>query len=231
MRPKEALAVLVAAFRTEKLAEPTVRLYEHKLADIPPGVLAATVDRLVDTARFLPTVAEIRETAARLAGLLPADPEVALGVVRHADVESPVYRRDGTFVYSEREWRWPSELDAGTQQAIQAALALLGDPWRGEERVFGWEQDFKRVYAQAATELTRAALADLSRAALPAPAARASLPAAPETTTLSPEVVEANKAAVRGLIQGLTERRLVTRQHQPDEANRTDPDHARTGEG
>ncbi|KKK65591.1 hypothetical protein LCGC14_2972610, partial [marine sediment metagenome] len=81
MKPKEALAILLSAFRQEKIEEDTIGLYVKKLSDIQPALLEATIHRIVDRSKFFPAIAEIRETAAGIAGILPLSPEEAMAIV------------------------------------------------------------------------------------------------------------------------------------------------------
>lgn len=170
---RQAVGVLVTAFRQENVSEATVELYVAKLADIPERLLAATVSKLIDTARFFPSIAELRHMAAALAGVLPPTPEEAVAIVRKADVREPVLRRDGSFAYEERFWVFPPDLPEGTRRAIKRVLEKLGDPVVRDQAVFGWENDFRKCYEEVAEAVRQEALADLSRAALPAPSRKA----------------------------------------------------------
>ncbi len=174
MNAKKALAVLLAAFRSADVPAETLRLYERKLADIPGPLLERTVHRIVETVRFFPSIAEVRETAASLAGLLPPPAAEALALMRKADVEFPVYRRDGSFAYMERVWEWPPDAPPALVRCAEKALARTGDPVRGDGgRVFAWEQQFREAYERVAEEQTAIALGDLSHAALPSPGRKA----------------------------------------------------------
>lgn len=167
MSPKEAIAVLLAAFPRHELQDPTVRLYGQKLGDIAPSLLEATIHRVVERSKFFPSIAELRETAAELAGLLPPSAEEALAVVRRADAEEAVWRRDGSYAYTERFWRWPDEVSPAVIGICQAVLERLGDPvGKDGDRLFAWDTEFKRVYASVSGELRLGALADLSHAVL-----------------------------------------------------------------
>jgi hypothetical protein len=184
MTSKEALAVLVAVYPVleSQLRPPTERAYLRKMADIPGALLEATITALTDRpTRFPPAPGEIRHMAASLAGLLPMSADEALAIVRAADMERPVFRRDrlspdgsvkraGEYAYTEREWAWPDDLPAGQLGVILATLARVGDPvGRDGAPIFGWEQSFRSTYQREAEISTREALADLSRAALPPP--------------------------------------------------------------
>ena len=169
MTIKEALSTLRIAFpRGEDLPPATMRLYEEKLADIGGTLLQETVHRIITTARFFPAIAEIRHMAASVAGVLPAGTEEALAIVRQADVREDIYRRDGTFAYTERYWRFPEGLPAPTMKAIYAAFEQCSDSvGRDGKDQFGWEQGFKASYQTAATAIERAALQNLVDSALP----------------------------------------------------------------
>lgn len=70
MKKSEAakiVATLSAAFPRPQMTEPTMKVYEMFLEDLPfeAGELAAR--RLIATAKFLPTIAEIRAAATELA--------------------------------------------------------------------------------------------------------------------------------------------------------------------
>lgn len=165
MTAKEAVAILVAAFRQEQISAPTVALYVAKLQDIPSPLLEATIRRAIDTATFFPSIAEIRQMAAGLAGLLPPGVEEALAVVRAADTEIPVTRRDGSLAYTERVWDWPDDISETLLALIRRVLATVGDPVGADgTRIFAWEQGFKAAYERVREHETHAALAGLARA-------------------------------------------------------------------
>lgn len=168
MTVKEALATLFSAFPDDRHAQPeTIRLYERKLSDIPGPLLETTINKLVDTAKFFPSIAEIRHIAAGLAGLLPAPAEEALAIIRRADVREPVLQRDGSFAYTERYWRFPENLSGPTLKAIEAALERMGDSVTSAGKdIFAWESGFKAVYGAVASDQTALALEDLSQVKL-----------------------------------------------------------------
>lgn len=208
MTPKEAVAVLMAAFRQDRIEDPTIRLYQQKLCDIAPALLEATIHRVIERAKFFPSIAEIRETAASLAGLLPPSPEEALAVVRQADQERPMYRSDGSVAYMDRHWDWPTDLPDEDLRGIEHALAIMGDPMDGNGTLrFGWETDFKRVYAPIAEGRKQRTLGNLSRAALPCPRHTAlSPPAPPVLAPLTEAECAEGKRQVQDVLAGLTGR-------------------------
>ena|SRR5438132_3183678 len=172
MTPREALAALVAAFRTADVSPSTVALYVERLGRIDGALLGSAVARAVDTCRYFPTIAELLSIALQLSGHSLPSAREARAMVRAADVSVPVYRRDGSYAYTERFWRWPDDLDAVTLKLVKRAVELSGDPIRDDdgERAFGWEQDFEAVYTRLAEQDAHAALAALpasSRRALP----------------------------------------------------------------
>jgi len=170
MIAKEAMATLVSAFRNEKIEQDTIRLYLEHMKDIQPSLLSRTIQTIVARSRFFPSIAEIRETAAHLAGVLPPTPEEAMAIVRQADVEEAIYTRDGEYRYTERYWRWPEGVAPQTVALLEHVISKVGDPVNGrnEERHFAWDTDFKKTYGHIAEKRKQLALADLSCAALPA---------------------------------------------------------------
>lgn len=69
MRRSEAaklVATLSAAWRDAPISEATSEVYEAMLADLDFGIAQEAVHRLINTSKWLPTVAEIRATAANV---------------------------------------------------------------------------------------------------------------------------------------------------------------------
>lgn len=196
LSPKQALGALVAAFRIERLESETIALYEAKLRDIHSDLLERAVHRLIERAKFFPSIAEIRTAAAELAGVLPMAAEEALAIVRVADVERPVYRRDGTLAYTEHEWQWPEDLSWPALGVIRAALSRAGESFAQDgKRVFGWEQGFKAAYEREAVQVV--ATLDLREArALTAPEQKALAAPAPPPPKLATKALELVQAVV-----------------------------------
>ena len=159
--------LVLALDRGEKISEERVALYADHLADIPPDLLDAAVTRLIETLTFFPAIAEIRRTAAGLAGLLPPSPAEAIALIRQADVSENVYRRDGSLAYAERYWRWPEGLSEPIVDLLRATLSKVGEPIDANGKAhFGWDSGAAKVYELEAAEFAAVAIRDLSRAGL-----------------------------------------------------------------
>lgn len=65
----KAVAPLQLAFKGN-LDDARMRLYVEMLSDIPPQILEAAVKKLIMTNKFLPPIAEIRETAYGIKGTI-----------------------------------------------------------------------------------------------------------------------------------------------------------------
>lgn len=65
----KAVAPLQLAFKGN-LDDARMRLYVEMLSDIPPSILEASVKKLIMTNKFLPSIAEIRETAYGIKGTI-----------------------------------------------------------------------------------------------------------------------------------------------------------------
>lgn len=164
----EAVKTLKAAYPAATIPNETLTIYAEKLADIPAPLLDATVNRVIESSRFFPTIAELRQCAGRLAGILPASEAEALAIVRRADILRPVYRRDGTLAYVERFWEWPDDVDPLTLDTIRNVLERVGEPKGADDQAhFGWDTGFQKTYATEAGTVSQSALADLSQARLP----------------------------------------------------------------
>lgn len=175
MTPKEALAMLSASFRDKELTRETINVYVKHLSAISPASLKAAVTLIVSTSRFFPSIAEIRQAAATACGLMPMGVEEALAIVRQSDRERPVFRRDGTPAYVEREWVWPEDLPEEDLAVIRAALHRVGESVDVDgRRVFGWEQAFKAAYERISGVVVSALDLSVARPrALPPVSARA----------------------------------------------------------
>jgi len=163
----EQVALLSAAFPRENIPPETLSIYVSKLGDIESDLLAATVNRIIEESRFFPTISELRRMAAHLAGLMPPEPAEALAMIRSCEIKRQVYRRDGSYAYTEHEWDW-SRLSDSERDFCQEVLFKVGDPqdFEAGERRFGWDNGFQKVSEQMAVEVTAKALANLSPARL-----------------------------------------------------------------
>lgn len=63
---KKLVAIIVAAYPTSKITDESVGIYERMLADLDYAAASASVERLLAVSKWLPTVAEIRETSLTL---------------------------------------------------------------------------------------------------------------------------------------------------------------------
>lgn len=169
-----AVSRLMAAFRQDARDE-TIAIYAEKLSDMRPDVLAATIDRLIETVKFFPSIFEIRHCAGGLCGLLPGTPAEALALTRRADVRVPLCRRDGSFTGDwECSWEWPEDANSLTKQLAQQTLAAVGEPVGIDGKdYFGWDNGFKETYEAKAEGVIKQVLADLSQACLPSPPRKA----------------------------------------------------------
>lgn len=107
-----AIAPLQLAFK-DNLDEARMKLYVMMLSDIPPQILEAAVKKLIMTKKFLPSIAEIRETAygikGTISGTAAPDESEAWGEVVKA-IQSVGYYGKPTF----------------THEAIAAAVDNIG---------------------------------------------------------------------------------------------------------
>lgn len=68
----KALAILQLAYPTDMSRE-RLDMYVNMLMDLPPNLLASAVTYCINHCRFLPSVAELRDTAARATALANGD--------------------------------------------------------------------------------------------------------------------------------------------------------------
>lgn len=62
---RRCIAILASAFRPGEFTPERLAVYERCLEDIEPAALEAAIVRLIQTAKFVPNVAEIRAEATR----------------------------------------------------------------------------------------------------------------------------------------------------------------------
>lgn len=159
-----AIGTLAAAFQKD-LSPETVAILAAGLGDVPQDLLAESVRQAIATSRFFPTVAEVRRTAARIAGLLPPSSGEVLALIRRADVREAKYRGDGSFAYVERFWRWPEDATPEMVALCEAVIRKSGEPCDEDGKdVFGWETSARKVYEADLPALEAAVLVDLSGA-------------------------------------------------------------------
>lgn len=135
----KAIAPLQLAFKGA-LEEDRFRLYVMMLSDIPPSILSAAVKKLIITNKFLPSIAEIREVAYGIKGIISGtaapDESEAWGEVVKA-IQSVGYYGKPTF----------------THEAIAAAVDNIG--WQDicmtpSDRTSTLRAQFRRAYQLAA---------------------------------------------------------------------------------
>ncbi len=164
MKPVEAVGTLAVAYQRELTPE-TVAVYVAALGDIEPALLAESVRQSIASSKFFPTIAELRRTAARIAGILPPSAGEVLATIQRADVRETVFRRDGSPAYTERYWRWPEGASPELVALCEGVLAKVGEPCDGDGKdLFGWETNARKTYEAELPALEAAKLADLSGA-------------------------------------------------------------------
>lgn len=166
MKPLEAVETLIAAFQKDVTPD-TVGIYASALSDLDPELLAESVRQSIATSKFFPTIAEIRRAAARIAGILPPSSGEILAMIRRADVRESIYRRDGSFAYTERYWRWPGEATRETVAICEEVIRKAGEPCDEEGNdIFDWDLGARKVYESELPALEAASLANLTNARL-----------------------------------------------------------------
>lgn len=135
----KAVAPLQLAY-TSSLDDNRLRLYVEMLSDIPPQILSAAVKKLIMTNKFLPSIAEIREVAYGIKGIISGtaapDESEAWGEVVKA-IQSVGYYGKPTF----------------THEAITAAVDNIG--WQdicmtSRDGTSTLRAQFRRAYQLAA---------------------------------------------------------------------------------
>lgn len=64
------IMILQAAYPSRQLSDDSVKLYTMALADIHPVTLQAAIMNLIQTSKFMPSIAEIREEAQKVSTLV-----------------------------------------------------------------------------------------------------------------------------------------------------------------
>ena len=99
MTPKEVSKLMTLAIANfpnmqEKDMDPTLVLWREMLSDMPFEVAKAALIKVLATAKFWPTIAEIREAALDVTGQKGLTPAEAWALVEQADEKYGYYRAD-----------------------------------------------------------------------------------------------------------------------------------------
>lgn len=159
----EQVGKLVSAFGVAVDTD-RVEIYVLNLSDVNPPLLEAAVNRVIGTAKFFPSIAEIRHAAAVLTGLLPPTAAEMVAIVRRADRTEVRGAERGGRGYVEKFWDWPADLPRSHRKLAEETLAKVGEPSDVEGKpLFGWETGFQKTYEVAreadAAEVARTCLA------------------------------------------------------------------------
>jgi hypothetical protein len=96
----ELVTLLVGAFPNTKFTDENSAVYEAALRDLDRDVLAAAVNKLIATARFLPTPGEVRDMAVRVQVGERRPGGLAWGDVQNAMKKQSAYKTPGVdFVF------------------------------------------------------------------------------------------------------------------------------------
>ena len=134
MKQSEAaklVSMLVLAYPAAKFSEENMDLYVARLCDLEFEWLQRAVLRLTGTSRFLPTIAEIRETATAIAcGPLRSGADAWLDVVQQIRDEGycgePKFA-DPIVAEIVRRWGWVSLCKEGDDTADRARFIQMYD--------------------------------------------------------------------------------------------------------
>ncbi len=136
------VGVLIASFPNSKVSPETSLVYERMLADLDYPAANAAVERLLATARFMPTIAEIRESALTLErGEVRAGGEawgeVLKAIGRYGYVRQPGVDfefSDATTVECVRALNWRELCESENPQADRARFIELYDKLAATQR-------------------------------------------------------------------------------------------------
>jgi hypothetical protein len=132
MTIEEARAVvgmLVLGFPAANVTKATAALYTEMLADLPHDATVIATRRMLSTARFFPTIAEVREAVAEVTtGPVRSGAEVWLDVVEQIRHEGWCGRprwRDPVVGEIVRQWGWVRLCTEGNPDADRARFAEM----------------------------------------------------------------------------------------------------------
>ncbi len=156
------VATLAAAYRDSKISPETSQVYESLLADLDLDVAKEAVLRLIATSKWLPTIAEIRSTAADI-----ERGPVRRGVEAYGDVLAEIRR---TGVYGVPSFRDP--LVAECVRIMVWRGLCLGENEAADRARFIELYDGLSVRARTDAVAGRALPAPVGGLALPSPVGR-----------------------------------------------------------
>lgn len=141
MRPSDSLelvARLRAAHPRQQIPPETARVYAEALADLDVDVATAAVDEAIATLKFFPSVAELRELAARRRSDCPTA----------ADAWGEVSRAFGTVGrYRTPTWSHPA--------IARVVDAMRWDELCASENIEATRAHFLRLYTETAARVVR----------------------------------------------------------------------------
>jgi hypothetical protein len=159
------VGVLMAGFPANKATAETSAVYERMLADLDYPAANAAVERLLATGKFMPSVAEIRETALALSVGERKPGGEAWGTVMRAISREGVYRVPGKdFVFSDpviarcvSALGWEELCNSELQAADRARFIELYDQLAVNERRKQLSEALPAMQRFRAIEATRRA--------------------------------------------------------------------------
>jgi hypothetical protein len=174
------VGVLMAAYPSSRATAETSAVYERMLMDLDHAAANAAVERLLATAKFMPTVAEIRESTMLLSVGERKPGGQAWGGVLKAIRGEGVYRRPGKdFVFSDRvaarcvdALGWDELCNSENITADRARFIELYDQLAVQDRQRQLSDSLPAMTRFRAIEAARTAeLEDRSKTSTPATAA------------------------------------------------------------
>lgn len=157
------VAVLMAAYPTNKATAQTSGIYERMLADLDYPAANAAIERLLATAKWMPTVAEIRETTLTLAiGEQKPGGEAWGAVLKAIQAEGYMRKPGQDFVFSDpttarcvQLMQWSKLCNSENETADRARFVELYDKLAIQERRQRLSESLPAMQRYRAIEATR----------------------------------------------------------------------------